>query len=49
MKIKLRFLKIFTLLLVFNLSISAQPKVSGVETVVITVSDMNIALPFYSN
>ena len=46
---KIQSFKILTLLFVFSLSISAQPKVSGIESVGITVSDLNITLPFYTN
>lgn len=49
MKNKIFSSKIIFLFFVFTLSVIAQTKVTEVESVGITVSDMKIALPFYTN
>ena len=49
MKIKNISAKVISFLLSVILLSCSQPKISGVESVGITVSDMNVALPFYTN
>ncbi len=46
---KLLSAKIFSLFVLLILVSCSQPKITGVESVGITVSDMDIALPFYTN
>lgn len=46
---KLLSAKIFSLFVLLILVSCSQPKITGVESVGITVSDMNITLPFYIN
>ncbi|MBK7379997.1 MAG: VOC family protein [Ignavibacteriales bacterium] len=41
--------KVFSTILLFVIASCSQPKVNSVESVGITVSDLNIALPFYTN
>ncbi|PIQ09431.1 MAG: glyoxalase [Ignavibacteriales bacterium CG18_big_fil_WC_8_21_14_2_50_31_20] len=49
LKMKISFVKIIFLLFVFNLTINSQSKVTAVESVGITVHEMSVALPFYTN
>lgn len=49
MKINKILAKVFSTILLFVIVSCSQPKVSSVESVGITVSDLNITLPFYTN
>ncbi|MBI1938963.1 MAG: hypothetical protein HYS25_12700 [Ignavibacteriales bacterium] len=48
LKMKIPSMKIVILFIAFNLTINAQSKITGIVSVGITISDMKIALTFYT-